>query len=256
MIKVTDQLGAEVNLNEQARRIVSLVPSQTELLHYLGLDEEVIGITKFCIHPDEWFRSKTRVGGTKDFKPELIRSLKPDLVLANKEENQKELLEDLAKDLNVWTSNIHTLDEALEMVKAIGLLTGTEERAEMLIEDCRRNFSSLKPINKSKKVLYLIWRNPWMCAGNDTFIHDMLLRCGMVNACNSARYPELTSEQIKEMQPELILLSSEPYPFKEMHIAELLNIYPHAEVKLVDGEYFSWYGSRMKDAPEYFAKCI
>jgi len=258
MIRVTDQLGHEVFLAAgKAQRIISLVPSQTELLHALGLDNEVVGITKFCVHPQEWLRSKNRVGGTKDFKTEVIRTLKPDLILANKEENTKELILSLQNEHPVWTSDIQQLEDALQMIESVGILTGKELPATQLISECRKNFNDLRrPLYPKQRVLYLIWRKPWMCVGNDTFIHDMLQHCGFTNACQLNRYPELSLKQIVELAPEQLLLSSEPYPFKEEHMRELASILPDCRIRLVDGEYFSWYGSRLKDAPAYFASLI
>jgi ABC-type Fe3+-hydroxamate transport system substrate-binding protein len=254
MIRATDQLGHEVFLAAgKAHRIVSLVPSQTELLHALGLENEVVGITKFCIHPGDWFNNKTRVGGTKDFKIDIIRSLAPDLILANKEENTSDLIHTLQKEFPVWTSDIHNLDDALKMIESVGVLTGKEITAANIVTGCRRNFESLKRASGNQRVLYMIWRNPWMCAGTDTFIHDMLRRSGFQNASDLPRYPEMSLSQIAELAPDCIFLSSEPYPFKAKHIEELASMLPKSRIVLVDGEYFSWYGSRLIDAPAYFA---
>jgi ABC-type Fe3+-hydroxamate transport system substrate-binding protein len=254
MIRATDQLGYEVFLAAgKAQRIVSLVPSQTELLHALGLENEVVGITKFCIHPREWFKNKTRVGGTKDFKIDIIRSLAPDLILANKEENTSDLIHTLQKEFPVWTSDIHNLDDALKMIASVGVLTGKETTAANIVAECSKNFEDLEKASGNQRVLYLIWRKPWMCAGTDTFIHDMLLRCGFQNASELPRYPEISLGQIAELAPDCIFLSSEPYPFKAKHIEELASLLPKSRIVLVDGEYFSWYGSRLIDAPAYFA---
>jgi ABC-type Fe3+-hydroxamate transport system substrate-binding protein len=256
MLRLSDQTGHEVILEKKPGRIISLVPSQTELLYSLGLDEEVIGITRFCIHPQEWFRNKKRVGGTKDFKTDLIRSLQPDLILANKEENTKDKLEELQKDFPVWTSDIHTLPEAFGMIESVGMLTGKEEKANDLIQKCNAAFENLVPAKNRERILYFIWNKPWMCAGQDTFIHDMLIRCGFENACSGNRYPEISKEEIEAIAPDRILLSSEPFPFKEKHLAEISLQFPATRVQLVDGEYFSWYGSRMLEAPVYFCSVI
>lgn len=256
MLRLRDQTGHEVVLEKTPGRIISLVPSQTELLADLGLDREVAGITKFCIHPDSWFRNKLRVGGTKDFKTSLIKSLAPDLVLANKEENSKEKLEELQLTLPVYTSNIRNLEEAFEMIAAVGEMTDRKEAADELIRDCRKAFAALVPAVEKEKVLYLIWNRPWMCAGTDTFIHDMLLRCGFENGCTAERYPELSEEAIRRIHPSRILLSSEPFPFTEKHKSALQEMFPGTYIQLVDGEFFSWYGSRMKKAPNYFQQVI
>jgi len=231
-------------------RIVSLVPSQTELLAHLGLDERLVGITKFCVHPDHIFRSKPRVGGTKDFDVERILSLEPDLVIANKEENEKAGIEALmARGIRVHVTDVFDLDSALGMIREVGRITGTADQAQALAQEIDQRFQNINESTRDKQVLYLIWRDPWMSVGIDTFIHDMIMRCGWVNCIAPApRYPEVEPE---ECHPDIILLSSEPYPFKEKHLEEVQNLWPDARVELVDGEYFSWYGPRLLDSPGY-----
>ena len=252
-------MGNHVSINYPPIRIISLVPSQTELLFYLGLGERVVGITKFCIHPSEWFRTKKRVGGTKTIHADRIRELNPDLVIANKEENTKEQIEELAALFPVWVSDIKTIDDALRMISDVGDLVGRKERALELVAEIRNGFQGLyQPGNgNNKKVAYFIWRNPWMVAGGDTFISDMIKACGWENAFSGTkRYPEITLDLLKEMHPDLVLLSSEPYPFKEAHIEEVKSTLPGTEVLLADGEMFSWYGSRMKLAPQYLKRFL
>lgn len=248
-----DMLGRELRLPERPQRIVSLVPSQTELLAELGLENEVVGITKFCIHPEAWFRSKARVGGTKDVRPERVAALKPDLIIANKEENVREQIEALEAIAPVWVSDIRVLGDALEMIRAVGVITGTADRAADIAGRINDGISGLR-FQQRFTVAYGIWRAPWMWAGGDTFIHDMLARCGFENVLHDQpRYPEIALEALRELNPELVLLSSEPYPFAEKHIAEVQAVLPGARILLVDGEMFSWYGSRLLHAPEYLA---
>jgi ABC-type Fe3+-hydroxamate transport system substrate-binding protein len=229
------------------------VPSQTELLYDLGLRDEVVGITKFCIHPDEWFRTKTRVGGTKSLHLERIRELQPDLVLANREENVKEQVEALAKEFAVYTSDINDLPSALQMISDIGKLTGKMNEAEALNQNIRTAFATLQ-MTKSIPACYLIWRKPYMTVGGDTFIHQMMKEAGFENVyAKERRYPEIQLESIPP-RCRVLLLSSEPYPFSEKHVTEIKAEHPHLEIMLVDGEYFSWYGSRMLKAPAYFEK--
>lgn len=251
---VKDQVGRTVVVPKYPKSIVSLVPSQTELLFDLGLAARVVGITKFCIHPDDWFHSKTRIGGTKQLDFEAILALNPDLIIANKEENNKEDIERLEKDYSVWVSDVNDLDSALEMIRLIAELTKTD--SSKLTQEIQSGFSQLMPIQPQKNTLYLIWKNPYMAAGNDTFINDLMQRCGFENVFSQSRYPELTDDEIVQLNPELILLSSEPFPFAEKHIGELQNLIPNATIKLVDGEMFSWYGSRLKLAPSYFQNFI
>ncbi|WP_291907024.1 helical backbone metal receptor [Chitinophaga sp. CB10] len=255
-MEFTDQLQRTITLEKAPARIVSLVPSQTELLHSLGLGERVVGITKFCIHPQEWFRSKTRVGGTKNVHLDQVRALQPDLIIANKEENTQSDIETLMQEFPVWVSDIHTLEDALGMIAGVGALTQTTARASAMIAEIESDFSALQPLS-GIRTAYFIWREPWMVAGNDTFIHQMLLRCGLVNVYSHVpRYPSISPQQLTDSGCELVLLSSEPYPFREKHIAELQAIMPAANIQLVDGEYFSWYGSRLKGAPAYFSGLI
>lgn len=247
-------MGRAVALGSPPKRIVSVVPSQTELLHYLGLQEEVVGITKFCIHPGEWFRTKTRVGGTKQLNLQKILELAPDLVLANKEENVREQVEELSRHVPVWISDVNTLTDALEMIQQVGELVGRKERADKLTEQIREAFSGIPALpGPALRTCYLIWKDPYMTVGGDTFIHEMLRYAGFHNLFTSAsRYPQVTLEQLKESGCELILLSSEPYPFKQKHVEELQAQLPQTKIMLVDGEPFSWYGSRLLQSPAYF----
>ena len=253
-----DQCGREVIIPDFPQRIISVVPSQTELLYDLDLGERVAGITKFCIHPDEWFRSKPRIGGTKNLNLKDIASLKPDLIIANKEENTRGELESLAGNFPVWISDVKTLDEAKEMILHVGEITASEEKAEKLSNYIGSAFNSMQPLDPQLRALYLIWRNPWMAVNSDTFIHDMMRICGLENCTAGAmlRYPVITEEEIRAMNPDLILLSSEPFPFADKHIDELKKIYPAARIGLVDGESFSWYGSRLCISPFYLQKLI
>jgi ABC-type Fe3+-hydroxamate transport system substrate-binding protein len=248
----TDMIGQKVVLNYPPGRIISLVPSQTELLYDLGLEDEVIGITKFCIHPEKWFRSKIRIGGTKTVHIRQIDNLQPDLIIANKEENTKEQIEELAAKYPVWVSNIQSIEDALQMIKAVGSLTDRDVTADDLVAQIASGFAGFQKIAVPKKVAYFIWRNPWMCAGGDTFINNMLEKAGWTNVmAHKDRYPAIDLAELAALQPQLILLSSEPYPFKDQHIAEIKTALPDAEVQLVDGEMFSWYGSRMLKAIPY-----
>ena len=258
MKEFIDQMNNTIRLSGVPRRIVSLVPSQTELLFHLGLGDRVVGITKFCIHPNEWFKNKSRVGGTKDVDFEKVKSLNPDLIIGNKEENEKQNIEELKSIAPVWMSDIFTLEDALEMILKLGELVGSEEKSIEISSKIRTNFEYLKlsqsKLNKQHKVLYLIWRKPFLAAGKNTFIDDMLSRCGFENSVTDNRYPEINFKSINS--PDFIFLSSEPYPFKENHMSELQVIYPNAKILLVDGEMFSWYGSRLIEAPNYFENLL
>lgn len=251
----TDQMGDVIHI-DAPRRIVSLVPSQTELLFDLGLDEEIVGITKFCIHPKEKCRTKTKIGGTKKFRFAAIDALAPDLIIGNKEENYKEGIETLKMSYPVWMSDIYGLQDAYDMIKGIGALVRKKEEALDIVSDIEKNFAALSP-KMNKRALYLIWQDPFMGVGSDAFIHEMMQKCGLENVlADKTRYPALTAQDIEAMQPELILLSSEPYPFKEKHQKAFQEMFPFAKTILVDGEMFSWYGSRLRYAPAYFESII
>ncbi|NEU08366.1 ABC transporter substrate-binding protein [Flavihumibacter sp. R14] len=249
----TDQMGRQVNLSYPPERIISLVPSQTELLFDLGLQDKIVGLTKFCIHPGEQVRLKTKVGGTKKLDLELIRSLKPDLIIGNKEENEQEQLEILMAEFPVWMSDIKDLDDSLDMIADVGAITGQPEKAAGMARRIGEEFSLLSQQNRdtARRVAYFIWKNPYMAAGTDTFINNILNKAGWENAFTASRYPELEAAEIAAANPDIIFLSSEPYPFKEKHIAEFKAICPDASIRIVDGEMFSWYGSRLLHAPAY-----
>lgn len=250
-----DQTGKTIMLPGIPNRIVSLVPSQTELLYDLGLDKAVTGITKFCIHPPHWFRNKTRIGGTKAVHTDAVTALQPDLIIANKEENVKEQVDALAAKFPVWTSDIRNLQQSLQMIESIGAVTGTVAKAQAMTDEIKTRFSQLKAPPTVIRTAYLIWQDPYMTIGGDTFIHDMLAHCGFENIfANRLRYPTISIEEIGNLHCQLLLLSSEPFPFKQSHIAALQKQLPATKIMLVDGEMFSWYGSRLLLAPAYFEK--
>ena len=247
-----DQLGTQVSFSYPPERIISLVPSQTELLADLGLERQVVGITKFCIHPSGWLRTKTIIGGTKNFQFDVIDDLKPDLIIGNKEENYLEGINRLKQKYPVWLSDIVTLHDAYSMISTLGELTNTKLKARLITEQIAERFHSVNK-KSANSVLYLIWRNPWMAAGSETFINSMLTMLNLKNALeNVTRYPRLSMEQLADLRPDYIFLSSEPYPFREKHVDELKEISPSSQVILVDGEMFSWYGSRLIIAADYF----
>jgi ABC-type Fe3+-hydroxamate transport system substrate-binding protein len=257
MKTVTDQMNQTIRLDfpmtTGTSRIVSLVPSQTELLHYLGLEDEVVGLTKFCIHPKEWFQTKARVGGTKAVDLEKVLVLNPDLIIGNKEENTKEDIEMLKSVAPVWMSDIYDLSDAILMIRELGNILGKTDLTDALIEEILSEFSKLHQFAdnyslKGKTALYFIWNDPGFVAGKNTFIDAMLSECGLKNATRESRYPEVPLS----IQPDFVFLSSEPFPFEEKHIESFQKRYPNSKIVLVDGEMFSWYGSRLKDAPSYF----
>jgi ABC-type Fe3+-hydroxamate transport system substrate-binding protein len=280
MPSFTDQLGRTITLDHPVHsplRIVSLVPSQTELLYTLGQESfppadaqsasdspspsfEVVGITKFCVHPQKWFHTKPRIGGTKDIRPEKIAALQPHLIIANKEENVREQVESLATQFPVWVSDIPDLAAALAMIRCLGDVIGCPGQAQTLAGQIESNFAALVPVRPSPRTAYLIWRTAkplsYMAAGRDTFIDDMLRRCGLTNVVAQPRYPVTDPAALAAAGCDLVLLSSEPYPFRDKHREELQTFLPKATIRLVDGEMFSWYGSRLLLSPTYFQRLI
>lgn len=239
-------------------RIVSLVPSQTELLHALGLEEETVAITKFCIHPYDWFDKKLKIGGTKALHLDKIMELQPDLIIANKEENVKEQIEWLAEQFPVWLTDVSNVSEALIMIRDLGFLTKREKRAEELINDIENKMARWQVAARELpriKAAYLIWKDPLMTVGGDSFIHAMMDLAGFDNVFGwRDRYPEIILDEIRDSGCQCLLLSSEPYPFGTKHIEELSKELPDTKVITVDGEIFSWYGSKMLQAADYFRK--
>jgi ABC-type Fe3+-hydroxamate transport system substrate-binding protein len=251
-----DQLNRTLTLSAKPKRIISLVPSQTELLHHLGLNDEVIGITKFCVHPSDWFETKNRVGGTKHYDFDKIKALQPDLIIGNKEENDKAQIAQLMQLYPVWMSDINNLNDALDMILRLSELVGKQTNGKELVQELETTFARLQSERELPplKVAYFIWRKPYMVAGANTFINDMLQRCGFSNvfANEKERYPQVDLSFLASKKPDVILLSSEPYPFAEKHFLELEAVCPKAKIILVDGELFSWYGSRLLNSVAYF----
>ncbi len=252
MNRFVDQMGRIIHLKDTPKRIVSLVPSQTELLFDLGLNNEVVGITKFCIHPQAWFQTKKRIGGTKNVSISAIKELNPDLIIANKEENTLADIQILEQIAPVWISDINSFVDAIEMIQQIGVLVNKETEAKLIAAEISDSFDESNTIAKGKTAIYFIWKQPYMCAGKETFIDAMMSKIGLKNLITVKRYPILEVPFDLNDQPEFVLLSSEPYPFNETHLEEMKKHFPDSTILIVDGEFFSWYGSRMRYAKDYF----
>ena len=248
---VMDQMGREVAVPSFPQRIVSLVPSQTELLIDLGLGDRLVGRTKFCIHPKAEVKDIPIVGGTKNVNISRIADLKPDLIIGNKEENDQAQIKALAAKYAVWMSDIIDLDDALGMIADLGRLLKVEKHAIAMAAQVRDGFESLDK-KVSGSVVYLIWDKPIMAVGSATFIDDMISRVGLTNLITTPRYPELTLDQLQQLAPDYLFLSSEPFPYNAGHIKAYEERLPTTKVILVDGEMFSWYGSRLLKSVDYF----
>ena len=256
MIEITDQLGRKIKLSQVPKRIVSLVPSQTELLIHLGLEEQLVGITKFCVHPKHLLKTKQIVGGTKNVHFDRVRDLQPDIILCNKEENTQAIVAEAMTIAPVHVSDVRTLSQALAFMQQYGLLfdkTAVTNRLIATISIAQLQFQKKMQERPIKKVAYFIWKDPWMVAGKDTFIDALLTMNRFENVYGNTqeRYPEVAMSTLKDL--DYVLLASEPFPFAEKHIAEVQK-HTKAQIVLVDGEYFSWYGDRLVAAFNYFVQ--
>lgn len=256
---LTDQLGTPHRFEATPQRIISLVPSQTELLYDLGLEDNIIGITKFCVHPYHFKSTKKIVGGTKKVHIEKIRLLEPDIIICNKEENTQEIVDALSEIAPVWVTNIITIEDNMEMIAQFGKLFNKRTETQKWIDKINfahqdfQHFIKDRPIQKAA---YFIWKNPYMVAGSDNFINEMLKLNHFKNIYEErGRYPEVIIQKIRiQGDPEIVFLSSEPFPFKEEDAFEIGRFTHHAKTVFVDGEMFSWYGSRILKAFDYFKK--
>ncbi len=257
MIEFKDQIGNKHTFNSVPKRIVSIVPSQTELLYDLGLEDEIVGVTKFCVHPIHFKRTKKIVGGTKNIHFEKVKELQPDVIIANKEENTKEIVAELSQICPVIVTDIYTITDNLQMILDFGKLFNKRIEAQKWFDKINfayhdfQNFIKDKP---TQKVAYFIWKNPHMVAGKDTFINTLLALNHFENIYKEkGRYPEVELKKIRlEGDPDLVFLSSEPYPFKDQDAFEIGRFTHHAKTIFVDGEMFSWYGTRLLKAFDYF----
>ena len=250
-LHITDQTGRKIRLDKKPGRIVSLVPSITYTLHRLGLDKEVVGITRFCKFPEDWKKQKSIIGGTKDVKTERIAGLQPGLIIANKEENTKETVQELEKIAPVYVSDVTDMESNARFIQDLSVILDKEATGKEIIDNIEAQLQSFKELEPVKSI-YFIWREPWMSVGGDTFISRMMRYAGFDNLLkNQKRYPVVNIEELQKMQPEMILLCSEPFPFKEKHQAEMQTYFPDARIEIVEGEAFTWFGAYPEIALPY-----
>jgi len=261
MKTLSDQLGNSYSFESAPTRIVSLVPSLTELLYDLGLEAKIVGVTKFCVHPYHFKPTKTVVGGTKQVHFDRIAALKPNIVIANKEENTPEIVAQLKEICPVWVTDIVTIDDSLKMISDFGQLFNCRTESQKWIDKIKFAHDDFKAFVADKpelKVAYFIWKNPYMAASKNTFINELLKLSRFKNIYDGnprtpGRYPEVIIQKLRiQGDPDVIFLSSEPYPFKDEDAFEIGRFTHHAKVVFVDGEMFSWYGSRLVKAFGYF----
>ncbi|MBP6720788.1 MAG: ABC transporter substrate-binding protein [Bacteroidia bacterium] len=252
-ISIYDHLGRQVDLPQIPQRIVSLCPSQTETLVALGVGERLVGRTRFCIHPKSVLKKVKNIGGTKLVDFDRIRALKPDLIIGEKEENTAEMVAALEAEWPVFVTDVRDLESSARMVTDLGKITGTATKAAGLVSQIRASYDAICPLPRPVSCLYLIWKDPWMAVGADTFIDSVLKKCGFHNVAASldGRYPIVTKETFRGKMPEMVFLSSEPYPFANLHILDVQRLVNTHAVRIVDGEMFSWYGSHLIGVENY-----
>lgn len=258
MPELTDACGRVVAVPERPQRVVCLCPSLTETLFELGLDERLVGRTRYCIHPAPQIDAVAVVGGTKKIDFDGMTACAPDLIIAEKEENRREDVEALAQRWPVYVCDIQNLEQASDAIGVLGRLTGQDMTADQLVQRIEQAWQGIAKLRQPLRVLYLIWRKPWMAAGQDTYINAVLQRAGMSNVALAlpGRYPQIDSAELAALKPDVCLLSSEPYPFEHKHAEELARLMPGTHMQLVDGEMFSWYGARMLMAARYLGELV
>lgn len=254
-MNISDQLDRKIELNKTPKRIVSLVPSLTELVCDLGLKSSLVGVTKFCLHPEDIRNKTTVVGGTKNANFDKIQELKADIILCNKEENTQEMIANLSELAPVHISDINSMEECFEIINMYGQIFNVHRQAKSIISKIKLeqlHFQSYVANKSNYSVAYFIWKNPCMVVGKETFIDYMLNLNGFTNYFgNKLRYPEILLNT-EHQEVDFVFLSSEPFPFNETHIKCFQRYFPKAKIILVDGEMFSWYGSRLIYAFTYF----
>lgn len=254
-IELFDQLKQPVALFSEPLRIVSLVPSLTELIaDGFGLTERVTGVTQYCIYPAHIREQAHVVGGPKSVDVEKVKSLRPHVVIASKEENVQEQIREIERFVPVFVTDVVDFSSALEAITLLGNLLNVPEAAHKVRHKIKTVFSDYEPIQEDLSVAYLIWKDPLMTISSGTFIHEMLTFAGFTNVFESKghRYPQITIQELEHLKPDWVMLSSEPYTFKEADQKELAERLPRSIIMPVDGEMFSWYGNRMTKAPAYF----
>ena len=261
MISVTDARGTAIGLSHPPRRIISLVPSTTESVHALGAGDHLVGVTRYCVLPPEARAKTSLVGGTKNPRIDVIRGLKPDLILANKEENREQDVRELETMAPVYVAFPRDITSALEELRKLGDLLRCDDTARKLVEGLDRARTNLRRQSRTQapfRFLYLIWQKPYMAAGTTTFIEALIREAGGRNVIDpeAGRYPQLTVAEIEELRPDVVLFSSEPFPFEAKHATEFLSATSDpsslkGRTLLVDGQLLSWHGARLREGIPY-----
>ncbi|MBF6558730.1 MAG: ABC transporter substrate-binding protein [Candidatus Binataceae bacterium] len=266
-MRTVDDLGVPLELQEPPRRIVSLVPSWTETLFAFGCGSEIAGVTRFCIEPAAAVASVVKIGGTKNPDVPAILALRPDLVIANAEENRREDIERIrAGGVAVFTTYPRSIAAAVEAILKLGAVVGRPAEAGAMAREIVRSVSEIETglgaWNKLRfRVFCPIWKNPWMVFNGDTYAHDVLRMAGFNNIYAPAgeRYPRTTLAAALELRPDYVLLPNEPYEFGAKDVDELKPLLPPAlsrRVVLIDGRDLHWYGVHMVDGLKSLAALL
>ena len=248
-MKIKDHLNRTLTFSSVPKRIVSLVPSVTESIADLGLASGLVAVTRFCKYPSDVILTLPKIGGPKKIDIQKIMDLKPDLVVAVKEENDKEQILRLMEQVPVFVFDVNTVEDSLDMLNLLGTIFDTREVSTRWIKSIQEKVAHFKPGRLVPKTVYMIWKNPWMAAGRLTFIGSMMQLAGFDNML-SGRYPRIDEKRLSSA--ETILLATEPYPFKGRDKATLEAKFPNKKIMIVDGEMFTWYGTHLLQAIDYF----
>jgi iron complex transport system substrate-binding protein len=237
--------------NLPLKSIISLDPAITETLFSLGLEDQIKGRTEYCIHPSDKVEKAIIVGGTKNVNFTTVDALEPDLIIAEKDENTKEIIDTLRRKYPVYVADMRNFEDAFGLIEDLGKITGEETQAAGMISTIRSEFMEI-PDFKGVKAVYIIWKDPYMAIGGDTYIDSMLERLGINNVFRGMgrKYPKASIEDM--LKADIVFLASEPFAFGSEHKRELEQMLPGKRIILVDGEMFCWYGSHMLRAARYF----
>lgn len=259
--RLRDDGGTLHEFAEPPQRIVSLVPSLTESIVTLGGANRLVGVTEWCVRPEEVVESITKVRGTKNPDIARILELGPDLVLANREENRQRHVELLRQHVPVFLTYPRTVFDALKTIEDLGVILDAVDRSSEIVEASERLLDEIhRTADPKLNVACLIWRDPWMTVGPDTYIHDLLGHFGFVNVFRdgNSRYPETTLDEVAEREPEVVLLPTEPYEFGEADRIEVEHAVrqtvPGCRVVVIDGSYLTWWGTRTLPALRFLAE--
>jgi len=255
-LTIVDALGRPFAVGRAPERIVSLVPSLSEALFAFGLSERIAGVTRFCVEPREGVAGKAKVGGTKTLDVAAVEAVRPDLIIASAEENRPEDVRRLIDGgWPVFVTLPTTVRGAIDLLEQLALLTDSTEAARPIIQAAEEALAAARAVNAGRQPLRVfcpIWRNPYMTIGPDTYMHDVIAVCGGCNIFEGRRerYPRVELAEIATLDPEVVLLPSEPYRFRRTHLADFEAFSEVAAVRrgnimLVDGRMLSWYGPRI-----------